>query len=402
MTATKRDGQPIAPVPDSTEPESTCWSAILSLCLSVVGFIVAEMLPASLLTPMASDLGVTEGMAGQAVTTTSFAALLASVLMAPATRRFDRRMVLLSFAALLAASNLLVAASVNYPMLLAARVLLGIGLGGFWAMATAVTVRMASPAMVPRALSVVYGGVSVGMVAAGPLGTYGGGIIGWRGVFLATTLLAAAAFVWQLLVLPDMSLKSQSRLSTLLDLIRRPQIAVGNICMFLTFGGHFVFFTYLRPFLERVCAASVDAIAVIYLGFGLANIVGSAVAGGMIQGGLRRTLVAMPLLMTVLAFGLVAAGNSVLVASLIIAGWGFTFGVIPAAWATWMARAAPDEIESMGGLQQAANQTGITAAAGIGGALLDAYGPRSPFIAAGIVMVMAAALIAAKLRPSNS
>ena len=392
----------VANIASRTEPESTNWRAVFSLSLGVVGFIVAEMLPASLLTPMASDLGVTEGMAGQAVTTTSFVALFSSVLMAPATRRFDRRAVLLSFAALLVISNLLVVLAVNYPMLLAARVLLGIGLGGFWAMATAVSVRMASPAMVPRALSIVYGGVSIGMVAAGPLGTYVGGIIGWRGVFLGTALLALAAFVWQFLVLPPMRLNSQSRLRTLVDLIKRPQIAVGNISMFLTFGSHFVFFTYLRPFLERVCDLGVDGIATIFLGFGVANLAGSAVAGAMVRRSLHRTLTAMPLLMAALAFGLVAAGSSVLLATVIIAGWGFAFGIFPVAWAAWMARAAPEETESMGGLQQAANQTAITAAAGIGGVLLDAYGPRSPFIAAGIAAILAAALILAKLRPQEA
>ena len=40
------------------------WRAVYALALGVFGLIVAEFLPASLLTPMAASLGVSEGMAG--------------------------------------------------------------------------------------------------------------------------------------------------------------------------------------------------------------------------------------------------------------------------------------------------------------------------------------------------
>lgn len=41
------------------------WRAVYALALGVFGLIVAEFLPASLLTPMAASLGVSEGMAGR-------------------------------------------------------------------------------------------------------------------------------------------------------------------------------------------------------------------------------------------------------------------------------------------------------------------------------------------------
>lgn len=100
---------------------------MFSLSLSVVGLVTAELLPISLLTPMASGLGVSEGLAGQAVTVSAIVAGLASLFAAAATRRLDRRMVLLAFTGLLVASDLLTAFAVNYPMLLVARVLIYAG-----------------------------------------------------------------------------------------------------------------------------------------------------------------------------------------------------------------------------------------------------------------------------------
>ena len=71
------------------------WRAVYALALGVFGLIVAEFLPASLLTPMASSLGVSEGMAGQAVTATALVALVTGLLIATATRNIDRSLSLI-------------------------------------------------------------------------------------------------------------------------------------------------------------------------------------------------------------------------------------------------------------------------------------------------------------------
>jgi predicted MFS family arabinose efflux permease len=108
------------------------WSAVYSLALGVIGFVSAELLPVSLLTPIAADLGVSDGVAGQAVATTAIVAMFSSLLIASVIRSIDRRYVLLLFTASLVASNLLAAFAVNYAMLLTGRLVLGLGLGGFW------------------------------------------------------------------------------------------------------------------------------------------------------------------------------------------------------------------------------------------------------------------------------
>lgn len=46
------------------ERQSPNWNAVWSLTIGVSGLIIAEFLPAGMLTPMARDLGVSEGVAG--------------------------------------------------------------------------------------------------------------------------------------------------------------------------------------------------------------------------------------------------------------------------------------------------------------------------------------------------
>jgi hypothetical protein len=61
-------GPPPVPPGDAAQPQAGAprWPAVASLALGVFGLVTAEFLPASLLTPMARDLGISDGAAGQA------------------------------------------------------------------------------------------------------------------------------------------------------------------------------------------------------------------------------------------------------------------------------------------------------------------------------------------------
>ena len=59
----------------------------------------SEFMPVSLLTPIASDLRMTEGLAGQAISISGVFAVLTSLVIAGVTARLDRRTVLLSLTA---------------------------------------------------------------------------------------------------------------------------------------------------------------------------------------------------------------------------------------------------------------------------------------------------------------
>jgi DHA1 family purine ribonucleoside efflux pump-like MFS transporter len=83
------------------EQAAPAWAAVASLTLGVFGLVTAEFLPASLLTRMASDLNISDGAAGQAVTTTAVVAGISALTLAIITRRIDRRPVLWTLTLLL-------------------------------------------------------------------------------------------------------------------------------------------------------------------------------------------------------------------------------------------------------------------------------------------------------------
>jgi predicted MFS family arabinose efflux permease len=107
----------------------------------------------------------------------------------------------------------------------------------------------------------------------------------------------------------------------------------------------------------------------------------------------------MPLAMGALALALAGFGASPLAATIMIALWGLAFGAVPVAWSTWTTRAVPDEAESAGGLLVAAFQVGIAIGAATGGLVFDVSGARGVFTAAGVVLLAAALVVLASVRP---
>ena len=377
--------------------QRAAWPAVWSLALGVFGLVTAEFLPASLLTPIARALDISEALAGQAVTATAVVALVAGLLAAVATRGLDRRLVLMGFSTLLVLSDLLVAAAPSLTVLLLARVLLGIALGGFWSMATAVAMRLVPPAKVPRALSLVFSGVSLATIVAVPLGSYLEALYGWRVVFLLAAGIGVVALALQAATLPRLADLGTARLGTLVDVLRRPGIGLGIACVVLVFSGHFGLFTYVRPFLESLGGTGVEGIAVTLMGFGLANFAGTLLAGVLLERSLRLTLALMPLLIAAAGLGLAGLHAGLPLEVALVALWGLAFGTIPVAWSTWLARAVPDEAESGGGLIVAAVQLAITFGAAGGGAIYALAGVAGVFVTGGALMLATTAIIFAAL-----
>ncbi|HEV7367467.1 MFS transporter, partial [Arenibaculum sp.] len=89
-------------------------------------------------------MGVSEGVAGQTVTLTAIFAGLAAPTIALIIGRTDRKHVMLTVTGLVIASNLLAALSWGFWSLLAARVIMGLAIGGFFALAGATIARLVS------------------------------------------------------------------------------------------------------------------------------------------------------------------------------------------------------------------------------------------------------------------
>ena len=201
------------------------------------------------------------------------------------------------------------------------------------------------------------------------------------------TLLAQLAF------LPRLASDGTARMSTLLEVTRRPGFAFGMLCTVLVFGGHFALFTYIRPYLEDVAHLGIDTLTLLLLAFGAANFAGTLIAGVLLERSLRLTLALMPLVIGSAALLLAIVPDGLPVSALLVVLWGMAFGGVPVGWSTWVARSVPDEAESAGGVLVAAVQLAIAAGAAAGGLVFDLTGIVGVFAGSGVLLVATAALI---------
>ncbi|MFC6631779.1 MFS transporter [Microbulbifer taiwanensis] len=365
------------------------------MSFGIFGIVGAEFLPASLLTPIANGLDISEGMAGQAVTVTAGMGVIASLLVTVVSGRIDRRNVLMFFTLLLVASNLLVASASDLMALLLARMLLGIALGGFWALSPAVILRLVPENDVPKALAILFAGVSAATVFAAPFGTFLGDLFGWRNVFYVAAGVGVAAGVVQFLALPSMPSSGSANLGTIVLLLSRSNVALGMFSLLLVFIGHFVFFTYLRPFLEDVTKMDPIGVTLILLIFGVGTFLGNSLSSWLIKRSMLATLLAMPLALCFLGLLLSVLGGNAIGDAALIAAWGIVFGVVPVSWSTWVTRAVPDEAESGGGLLVATCNLAIAIGSAGGGLIFDEHGSE------GILVTSAAVLALGVISASN-
>ncbi len=373
VTATTAATAATKPNPSPASAEAQ-WPAVASLALGVFGLVTAEFLPASLLTAMASDLHITDGAAGQAVTATALVGAVAAPSIPLLTRSLDRRHVMLALTLLLILSNVLAATANSLPVLLVARVMLGIALGGFWSMSAALAMRLVPEALFARAMSLILTGVSVATVCAAPLGAWMGDMWGWRSAFMAAGVVSVVTLAVQFLTLPALPPRDNPNLRVLGELLTRPPVRVALLAVLLVISGHFAGFTYIRPLMENVTQLSVSAITMVLLGYGIGGFFGNF-AGGWVAGrSERHAIVLGGALIALLAASLLIGGKSVIVTAIAIPLWGFAFGAFPVGFQTWIVRAAPDQAEGAGGLLVAAFQIAIASGAIGGGLLVDHIG----------------------------
>ncbi|EPN1313728.1 MFS transporter, partial [Enterobacter kobei] len=189
----------------SQHEEHAYWGGIFAMTLCVFVLIASEFMPVSLLTPLAADLGVTEGLAGQGIAISGALAVLTSLFLSRLAGNMNRKHLLLGMTILMALSGLIIAFAKNYQTYMTGRALIGIAIGGFWSMSAATAIRLVPNRQVTRALAIFNGGNALATVVAAPLGSYLGATIGWRGAFLCLVPVAIAAFLWQYVSLPNMS-----------------------------------------------------------------------------------------------------------------------------------------------------------------------------------------------------
>ncbi|MBT1680243.1 MFS transporter [Curtobacterium aurantiacum] len=379
------------------------WLSVTSVALGSFVLVLSEFLPIGLLPAIADDLDVGIGTAGLMVVATGLVGAVAAPVVTVLTSRLDRRVVLVSLTVLLVVADGLAAIAPSFWVLLIARMLLGVGIGGFWAIGAGIAGRLVRPELTIRATSLITAGVSVATVVSLPLGALVSSLASWRLGFVIGGALGLVALVLQLAMLPRIPAQQRVRFATLGSLLRVPRARVGLIAAAFVFAAQFAAYTYIAPYLQELVGVGPDTVTIALLVFGVAGIVGNFAAGFTLDRSVLGTIGASKFVLAAAVVLLPLLAHSVVGVFVLLVVWGLVWGALPLGMQTWMSTASPAGSETGLALFVTTIQLAIAAGSVLGGAAVSSFGLAADFwLAGGVAIVGAVVLVAMGLRKSSA
>ncbi|HZG06867.1 MAG TPA: MFS transporter [Streptomyces sp.] len=353
------------------------WFAVLAVTLGIFSLMTSELLPVGLLTPVGTALDVSEGTAGLMVTVPGLVAAVAAPLVTVATGRIDRRIVLAVLIGLVGAANLASAFATSFAVVLVARFLIGISVGGFWSIAGGIALRLVPEKHVPRATAVIFGGVETASVLGVPTGTMIGDLSGWRTAFAAVGILGLVSLACMLFLMPKVPAEQTITFADLPKVWKgNAGVRAGIAITFLVITGHFLAYTFVRPILQDD-GIDDNMIGALLLTFGVAGICGNFIAGALIAKRLRQTVVGISVVLTAAMVLVALVDTNIVTAGALMILWGLGYGAVPVTFQTWILDAAPDATEAASSLYVSTFNLSIALGALFGGFAVDGIGTVS-------------------------
>ncbi|MDT9681033.1 MFS transporter [Streptomyces sp. TRM76323] len=372
----------------NTTPPVLWLLAVGAFAIGTDAFVIAGVLP-----EIADDLRVSPGAAGQLITVFSLTYALFAPVSATITGSLSRRTVLAYGLGVFIVGNVVSALGDSYAWVAAGRFVAALGAASYTPQASAAAASLVPEERRGRALGIVIGGLTVATALGVPIGTWIGGLAGWRATLWAVAALGAVALLGALM-LPRLAPAGRHPLAERLSGLRNPAVLITLSVTLLAVTSEHVVYTYIGPVLQDTTHGG-RALSVLLFVFGVGAVAGNAVAGIatdrlgnravllLAVGGMAVDLALLPLW----SGSLIGAGVALFV-------WGAT---------GWMYLVPQQHrllslSEASGPFTVALNSSalylGIAIGGAVGGLLVNAWGPESTAVPAFVLAAVAVAVAA--------
>ena len=396
-TTTNRSAATSAEASGATRAASSGlpWPALLVLGAATFVMVTAEMLPTAVLPQMSAGLGVSEAQTGLLVSIWAGVVVIGSLPLVRLTRRFNRRAVVIASLVGLGVAAAITSIAPTYELVIAGRVVGALAVGLLWATTNALTADLVDDRDLARAVAIVLGGATLGMVIGTPVASMVAQWAGWRATFagLAVAALVAAVLVRWIVRARDAAGADAGSVAAAPGVASTdasagrpaagppaaargglgPMLAVIGLVGLLLVG-HYGAYTFITRIVETSASCIPGGVGAMLLVFGLASAAGVVLAGRF---GARteRALVVSALVTAVgiAALGLVEADPVIGVVVVVV--WGVASGALPPLAQTLVLRlAGPERRGLAGALIPVIFNLGVAVGAGIASGLVDVWG----------------------------
>ena len=358
--------------------------------------------PAGLINEISSAFAVDIPTAGSLIGYGAAILCIEAPLLAFATNRVDRRVLLTAALALYVIGHLLSAFAPGFGVLLAIRLAMVGGAAIFTPQAASAIGLFISAEHRAGSVAFIFLGWSVALAVGVPLVSLFGAHFGWSETYLVlagASLVAAIAVFATVpggLMTPPLSVAAWKAVFA----NRRVQLLLVVTCVFI--AGQFTEYPFVAAHLKSVVGAGASTIAILFAVYGFAGVVSSTIAAAAIDrlGAPRTTRVFLVfVILGLLIWSL--SGASVLLAGLGLLIWGAGGGPAVAAQQARLIAADPNAASATVALNTSLLYAGQAIGTALGGwALATGNAQRSGVIAVTLIAIALVASIAAERRLS--
>ncbi len=361
---------------------------ILALMLCVFSFTTNEFAIAGILPNVATDLAVSIPSAGLLVTAYALATIVGGPVLTTLTARIARKSLLVSLITVSVSGNLIAVAAPTYTILLVARVVSGLVVPTFFAVAVVIAVSMAAPGKQASTVAKLALGINLGIILGAPLGTVIGQNVGWRATFLTIAAFSTVALLLVLRLVPVQPAATTGSAVADLRVLRDRNVQLAIALTAIGNAGILTIFIYIAPLFTHVSGFASGTVPVLLLVYGVGATAGNFIGGWLSDRALLPSLIG---LLSVLAGALVlfwlVSGNQVLTAIMTFVSGALAFAIIPGMQTRVLATASAAPT-----LAIAVNASGFQLAAAfaawLGGRVIDGgLGLRSLYLVGALVTV---------------
>lgn len=393
--------------------EKTASAAALSrpmrlLCIGLLvllGFSLgcSEFVVIGIEVNIADAFSVTLAQAGELISMFAITYAACTPVLAIVTGRFRRFQLLVTYAAIFCAANLVQALAPTFAVLLLSRVLIGAVSGAFLAVGVTFIPELMGPERMSMGISVVYAAFSVAMVVATSAGKMVAELFTWRVATWASLALAVVTCAALVAVLPrEGATDEPATMREQAGLLAEPQVVTGILIFVFGVGSVYVFYGYVTPYLEQVLGLSPMGASAALMGYGVVCFFSNLLSGWVdARFGMRALVVTFPILAALL-FGLWALGPAMPAALVVVMGIALLMYVasVPciSAFMETACRSHPKALTLASSLEPMSFNIGIAFGTAVGGAVVSGPGIASVGLVGGAFALVALALVIVTLR----
>ncbi|MCW3805491.1 MFS transporter [Plebeiibacterium marinum] len=255
--------------------------SIKIIILAIICFVLgtSEFVIVGVLDKIASSAHISIAQAGQLISVFAITAAVGTPIAIFFLKNVHQRKILILSLAIILIACVMMFLSLNYQILLLARIIMALGVGVFNVYCFTVATSLAPANKRASAIATVTVGYNAALIVGLPIGRMVTSIWGWQSIFAFTAVFCLLAIPVIYKQIPAAFNKSASGNTNQFSILLKPKIILNILVSFFWILGYAMLYSYITPFLTSTTAMNENILSIALFAFGVATLIGNKSGG---------------------------------------------------------------------------------------------------------------------------